>query len=49
MTTTTVTDLIQQLQALQKEIGCDGEGISSHPNSPSTVRFSIANPDLDCH
>jgi hypothetical protein len=47
MTTATVTDLIQQLQALQKEIGCDGKGISSHPNSQSIVRFSITNPELD--
>jgi hypothetical protein len=47
MTTTTVTNLIQQLQALQKEIGCDGEGIGSHPNSQSIVRFSITNPELD--
>jgi hypothetical protein len=42
----TITELIQRLEKLRDEVGCDGEKISSHPFS-SHVHFWIENPEID--
>jgi hypothetical protein len=41
-----VTELINQLQKYNEEIGCDTEVIASH-NIKSSVNFVITNSDLD--
>lgn len=42
----TITELIQQLQKYQAEVGCDGEKIAAH-DLRSEVRFAISNPEID--
>jgi hypothetical protein len=42
----TLTEFIEKLQALQREIGCDGERVGSH-KLKSHVNFVIDHPDID--
>jgi hypothetical protein len=42
----TISELIQRLEKLREEVGCDGEMIGSH-TFPSYVHFWIENPEID--
>ena len=42
----TLTELIEKLEKLRDEMGCDGERVGSH-NLKSSVQFHITNPEID--